>query len=326
MPWDFADARAAWEGSWPEQPDLPLRIEAAAYRGRPVALIIREPWELDEADSEQPAGQKIMAVFFGVIMVSLMLGAVLLARRNLRLGRGDRKGAFKMAVFVLAVGAITWVLDAHHTPNIIGELDLFFQSYPVTVFLAAMVWLVYIALEPFLRSRWPDAMVSWSRLLAGRFRDPLIGRDILVGMSAACAISLSFALVTAVGWWMAVPQSSPNTGPLVVLLGGRRLLSHIIGGLFAPLLITGGILLLLLILRVLLRKHWIAVAAMVVLLTIPQVLDSFEGPLFLLELTAYLLFWVGIYLLLSRSGLLSVCAVFFFLLTWGTVPDLDFST
>jgi serine/threonine-protein kinase len=326
IPDDFADTRAAWEGSWPEQPDLPLRIEAAAYRGRPVALFIREPWELDDAESETPPGQKAMGIFFGMILLALMIGAVLLARRNLRLGRGDRKGAFKMAVFVLAVGALGWVLDAHHTPEILDELELFFLSYPGTVFLAGMVWLVYIALEPFLRSRWPDAMVSWSRLLAGRFRDPLVGRDILVGMTAACGISLMFGLVTVVGWWMGVPESSPGTGPLVVLLGGRRLLSQIIGSVFAPLLITGAILLLLLILRVLLRKHWIAIAAMVVVLSIPPVVEDFGGPLFLLEFAAYLLFWVGIYLLLSRFGLLSVCAVFFFAFNWGMLPDLDFST
>jgi len=325
-PWDFADARAAWEGNWPEQSDLPLRIEAAAYRGRPVALFVREPWELDDADSEQPAVQKIMAVFIGVILVSLMLGAVLLARRNLRLGRGDRKGAFKMAMFVLAVGAIGWVLDAHHTAHILGELDLFLRNYPIVVFLAGLVWLVYIALEPFLRSRWPDAMVSWSRLLAGRFRDPLVGRDILVGISASCAIALLFVLLSVVGWWMGIPQPSPNAGPLVVLLGGRHLLSHIIGSLFVPLLITGGILLLLLILRVLLRKHWIAVAAMVMILTIPEAITDFEEPLFLLEFGVSLLLWVSIYLLLSRSGLLSVCALFFFIFSWEAVPSLNFSS
>jgi hypothetical protein len=31
------------------------------------------------------------------------------------------------------------------------------------------------------RRRWPATLVSWSRLLAGRFRDPLVGRDVLAG-------------------------------------------------------------------------------------------------------------------------------------------------
>ena len=30
------DTRIAWEGVYPDQPDIPIRIEAAAYRGKPV--------------------------------------------------------------------------------------------------------------------------------------------------------------------------------------------------------------------------------------------------------------------------------------------------
>jgi hypothetical protein len=30
------DARAAWTGTYPDQPEIPLRIEAAAWRGKPV--------------------------------------------------------------------------------------------------------------------------------------------------------------------------------------------------------------------------------------------------------------------------------------------------
>src|SRR5207247_5728077 len=32
----FADERRAWKGAYPEQPDLPIRVEAAACDGRPV--------------------------------------------------------------------------------------------------------------------------------------------------------------------------------------------------------------------------------------------------------------------------------------------------
>ncbi len=43
-----------------------------------------------------------------------MLGSALLALRNLRLGRGDRKGAFRLAVFVFAVCFLRWLFTAHH--------------------------------------------------------------------------------------------------------------------------------------------------------------------------------------------------------------------
>ena len=42
-------------------------------------------------------------------------------------------------------------------------------------------WLVYLALEPFARRRWPQMLVSWTRALSGRWRDPLVARDLLIG-------------------------------------------------------------------------------------------------------------------------------------------------
>ena len=34
------------------------------------------------------------------------------------------------------------------------------------------------------RRRWPERIVSWTRLLAGRIQDPMVGRDILIGIAA----------------------------------------------------------------------------------------------------------------------------------------------
>ena len=38
-----------------------------------------------------------------------------------------------------------------------------------------------MAVEPFARRTWPKLLISWQRLLNGRFRDPLVGRDVLLG-------------------------------------------------------------------------------------------------------------------------------------------------
>ena len=40
----FGDARAAWTGTYPDRPDIPIRVEAAAWRGQPVYFQIFEPW------------------------------------------------------------------------------------------------------------------------------------------------------------------------------------------------------------------------------------------------------------------------------------------
>src|SRR5262245_20038808 len=38
-------ARAAWEGSYPDQPDLKIHIEAAAFEGKPVYFEIFDAWD-----------------------------------------------------------------------------------------------------------------------------------------------------------------------------------------------------------------------------------------------------------------------------------------
>ena len=51
-PLTFADARAAWTGPHPDRPLASARIEAAAYRGRPVSFQIIGPW--DDPGSTSP--------------------------------------------------------------------------------------------------------------------------------------------------------------------------------------------------------------------------------------------------------------------------------
>ena len=45
-----------------------------------------------------------------------------------------------------------------------------------------VVYAIYMALEPDVRRRWPETLIAWSRVLAGRLKDPLVGRDLLLGI------------------------------------------------------------------------------------------------------------------------------------------------
>ena len=140
----------------------------------------------------------------------------MLARRNLRLGRGDRRGAFRLAGFVFAAWAVAWFFGAHHVPDFdeFGSSSSFWLrgfSSPVSL------WVLYIALEPYVRRRWPATLVSWSRLLAGGFRDPLVGRDVLAG----CLLgAFSIALVR-LGWfvpsWLGYPPPQAIFGSTVAV-------------------------------------------------------------------------------------------------------------
>jgi hypothetical protein len=81
-------------------------------------------------------------------------------------------------VFALLISQ--WLLAGHMVADA-GELDLIVESVGRSFFWALLFGLMYLALEPYVRRRWPDGLISWNRLLAGRFRDPLVGRVLLVG-------------------------------------------------------------------------------------------------------------------------------------------------
>ena len=161
-----------------------MRIEAAAYHGRPVWFEVLPPWarpgrmrELGERTSRTP----IAGAGVWVLALAMPLGGILLARHNLRLGRGDQKGAFRVALFVFVTYALARLIRADHVTLPAQELWILIKVLAYPCFWAMQVWLLYMALEPYARRRWPQMLISWKRLLAGRLQDPLVGRDILIG-------------------------------------------------------------------------------------------------------------------------------------------------
>jgi hypothetical protein len=185
------NARMAWIAS--DGRDS-VRIEAAAWRGKPVWLRTIAPWELAERDSPAtPRGYTGLAFFVALVM-ALLIAFGALARHNLRLGRSDTRGALVAAVavflcFSLATSLVLrWAVDPLHV-----WLWMTRQPY----FPALEAWLFYLGVEPFLRRRWPHRLIAWTRLLEGRFADPLVGREVLLGLLAGAAIVLASCLPAA---------------------------------------------------------------------------------------------------------------------------------
>ena len=119
-----SDTRAAWVGTDAARPDLPLRLEAAAYRGKPVFFQMVWEWtrpERMEAARLRPGQSTASRVGVAIILV-VDRHALLLARHNVRLGRGDRAGARRLAALALAGELCGWLLGAHHVAEIGGEL------------------------------------------------------------------------------------------------------------------------------------------------------------------------------------------------------------
>ena len=80
--------------------------------------------------------------------VLFMISLALLARHNLRRGRGDPKLAFRLAGVVFTLVMAQWAFGAHHVPER-SELEVFFGGLYRGCFAFALSWLFYIALEPY---------------------------------------------------------------------------------------------------------------------------------------------------------------------------------
>lgn len=71
---------------------------------------------------------------------------------------------------------------------------------------AVLSWLTYLMIEPYARANWPRSLVSWNRLLQGRWRDPMVGRDLLLGVCAECSIAALFLASSPLSlWWTLAP-------------------------------------------------------------------------------------------------------------------------
>ena len=140
-----------------------------------------------------------------------------------------------------------WLLDGRH-------VVAFPVSLGVTVSLAAFVWLFYVAVEPFVRRRWPGMLVAWVRVLAGNVRDPLVGRDVLIGCASGVAGACLTDLDRLAAWQagqpgaLLVPDWNMFSGPAAFV---ASVLAHFDRGLFVSLLM----LFILFLLRVVLRSR-----------------------------------------------------------------------
>jgi len=185
-----------------------------------------------------------------------------------------------------------------------------------------MVGLLYVALEPSVRRHWPYALVAWNRLLAGRWRDPLVGRDVLVGAIAGSAVALLLEVaILAPGWLGKAPLRPLGTDPSQ-LNSIRHLAVFFLFSSFAVLAAMTGFCLLFLG-RLLARRDSVGVA----FLFLFYAFLSFNGSRDVLIESLYAAAVGGILTYVARRfGLLATAVAFFFDTVLETLPlTLDFS-
>src|SRR5260370_20749773 len=129
---------------------------------------------------DDSTGRKFRRMLTPVWLRFSLMAARYLAGRNYRQGRADREGAFRLGLIIFVLEIALWLCRGDLVPSL-DTFGLLVLAISTGLFVSGTTWLLYLALEPWVRRRWPQTIISWSRLLSGQMRDPLVGRDILFG-------------------------------------------------------------------------------------------------------------------------------------------------
>jgi serine/threonine-protein kinase len=192
----FAERQFAWESPPPDGAGEPLRVEAATHNSQVAYFkVYHGVWEQpDSLRHPLEIGPGPFHYIYAGLFFLTIFGAAVLARQNLRLGLGDMTGATRLALFLFACHLVCMALVADHVPSFRDEATWLMKAIGFAALWSGLCWLVYYALEPYVRRYWPWRMISWNRLLVGRFRDPMVGRDVLIGAVLGTFMALALQL------------------------------------------------------------------------------------------------------------------------------------
>jgi serine/threonine-protein kinase len=210
---------------------------------------------------------------------------------------------------MFAVMMAAWFCRMHFVASL-GTIGMFLVSICTAIFYGFLLWTVYIALEPFVRRQWPRMLIGCTNLLTGNARDPVVGRDVLMGTLLGVAWSLTTRVANMRG-------GEPVTAATDLLSGARSALGLVFT--FAPYAVRNTLLFffLLFIFRVVLRNQYLAAAAWVVILGALTALDSSD---FLVGFAVNLVVYAMWAVFVLRWGLLSLIVGFFVAYVLGSSP------
>ena len=306
----FCDERMAWEGRLNEHADQVFRIEAAAYKGKPVSFEIVGPWSQSSRSippALSPFDWFVNAVT-AVVMPALLVAGLVLAHRNMKLGRGDRRSATRAAAIVFAATLLGWMLGTTHYTNLDREIARLFARCGDALFEAAVMWVTYLGLEPYIRRFSPDSLIGWTRLISGQWKDPHVGRDILLGITAGLVMTVLYGLHNLLPPLFGRPEPMPIAFDPTVLMGFRHVFSTIVNMMGSSvtnsMLAVVGVVTLLIVLK----RSWAAWGAAVLVFVWPVIQGMFPAGTPLLDLGIGFLI-AGVFVaVIIRYGLLATIA------------------
>jgi serine/threonine-protein kinase len=307
----FADQRVAWTGPMPGLPGQTLRLEAGSYRGKPIYFHPVTPWTETSRMAEtitQRSRVTFMAALIQIVALSIFVAAAIIARHNLRKGRGDRRGATRLAAVILGAAVGIWLLDSKHVADPGVETTRFFIGQPLWA--VGLLWLLYLAVEPYVRRFWPATLVSWSRLMARQWRDPLVGRDILFGVALGAAMHVLIAGSSFLGARLGYPWT-PELPDLQELLGNAAAIARTLNHIFNAVLNAIFAVFALVLLKMAVRREWLASVVAVALAMILAVRGIGDDGSIVVNFIAALALVTIVVGTIQRLGLVSTTVMFF---------------
>jgi serine/threonine-protein kinase len=317
-----ADQLRAWKGPHPKIPNTELTIEIAAWRGRITRARVAPPWAGPNPKPQAGSTANLSDIYGMSITFVVLLFALLFGRRNWKLGRVDRNGALRVAAARFVLALIAWVGSVHAVAS--AEMfNLISRAAADWLLSAALLWVVYLALEPAVRARWPHSLVTWNRVIAGRWLDPQVASHVLIGAAVGCLIWQAFALS---GLWFGAKNIMDPPGSLFYVEGARHWISGNAGCLGGALRIGLTFFFALFVLRMLLRRDWLAaaVASLFGLFMEGSVVNS---PDWQIKAIVYGIVYFTIFIVLLRFGLVATISAVFFINSFNGMPlGLDWTT
>jgi serine/threonine protein kinase len=299
-----ADRARAWRGASPHVSGTEIFVVAGWLGRTPVWFDVLYPWDLEAARGlRSSATPKEVEWLFGAFLVVVVAGAALVARRNIRRGRGDARGAWNVAIFLSVSWAGFWVMRTE-ARNVQEGI-----AYGALITLCA--WVAYVAVEPEVRRRWPRVLVGWTRLVHGRVFDPRVGSEVLVGMLAAVLIRVATTLVASVMTAMGEPGPDPSS--FALRDGALGQLREILFDLVSAPLVALALLTALALMSFVLRRLWVGITLLSILIV--AVFAPAGAGVFAVVLVLPLV-------LLMREGLLAAVATYFTLFLQGDLLGL----
>ena len=313
VPLGAADELHTWKGPHPKIPTLDLTVEMASWKGRVTAVHVLNNWKGDPpGDAATPVSLQVRGIVLLVMSASGVLAAVLLARRNWKLGRIDRKGALRIGIARFLLGMVAWLGTVHAVPSS-DMISLALTSLAIWLLWGAGFWLLYLALEPSVRAHWPHSIVTWNRILAGRWKDAQVGSHILIGAAVGAAVWTTAGLVD-----YFTDAGLGGFGGLDAAIDTRHWIAFHANSLSSALGVGLVLFFALTGLRQLVKKDVIAATLAAMFFTFVNG-NGFTSSNWQAKIAVYLFIFAVLLLVLLRYGLVTIVVACFFINTFDSI-------